>query len=203
MVLKLPEGVTLYFCRHGQTEANVEKRFQGLTIDTPLTKRGRKEAKDVAKILAHHVKDPAKLKFVSSPLHRARTTMEIIREHLDLPCEEFSTDARLTEINLGEWDGLTHKQARALDPAFFDKRENNKWDVRVPGGGEDYADVARRAERFIETLRHDTFAVTHGGFTRILRGLFEGLTGQEMSALDEPQGVLFRARGHKVKRFDP
>jgi probable phosphoglycerate mutase len=166
-----------------------------------LTKRGHKQAKDIAKILKAHVKAPAKLKFVASPLHRTRTTMEIIREHLDLPTDLYSTDARLTEIDLGEWDGLTHKQARALDPAFFDKREHDKWNVRVPGG-EDYADVARRAERWIKSLKHDTFAVTHGGFTRILRGLFEGLTAQQMSDLDEPQGVVFRARISKVKRLD-
>jgi broad specificity phosphatase PhoE len=201
MVLSLQKGLTLYFCRHGETEANVEKRFQGLTIDTPLTKRGHKQAKDIAKILKAHVKHPGDLKFVCSPLHRTRTTMEIIREHLDLPIKGYSTDARLTEIDLGEWDGLTHKQARALDPAFFDKREHDKWNVRVPGG-EDYADVAKRAERWIKGLKRDTFAVTHGGFTRILRGLFAGLTAQQMSDLDEPQGVVFRARVSRVKRLD-
>jgi len=201
MVLSLQKGLTLYFCRHGETEANVEKRYQGLTIDTPLTKLGYKQAKDIAKILKAHVKYPTKLKYVSSPLHRTRTTMEIIREHLDLPPKTYSTDARLTEIDLGEWDGLTHGQARALDPAFFDKREHDKWNVRVPGG-EDYADVARRAERWIKSLKHDTFAVMHGGFTRILRGLFEGLSAQQMSDLDEPQGVVFRARLSKVKRLD-
>jgi probable phosphoglycerate mutase len=201
MVLKLPKDLTLYFCRHGETEANVEKRFQGLTIDTPLTKRGHKQAKDIAKILKAHVKHPDRLKYVASPLHRTRTTMEIIREHLGLTTDGYSTDARLTEIDLGEWDGLTHKQARALDPAFFDKREHDKWNVRTPGG-EDYADVARRAERWIKSLKHDTFAVTHGGFTRILRGLFEGLNAQQMSDLDEPQGVVFRVRLSKVKRLD-
>ena len=51
MVLSLPKGLTLYFCRHGETEANVEKLFQGHTVDTPLTRRGHKQAKDIAKIL--------------------------------------------------------------------------------------------------------------------------------------------------------
>ena len=36
MPLELPRGLTLYFARHGQTEANVEKRFSG-NKDTPLT----------------------------------------------------------------------------------------------------------------------------------------------------------------------
>jgi probable phosphoglycerate mutase len=71
----------------------------------------------------------------------------------------------------------------------------------VPGG-ESYEDVAGRAERWVHSLKADTFAITHGAFTRILRGLFTGLDAQEMSDLDEPQGVVFRVRGNRIKRFD-
>jgi probable phosphoglycerate mutase len=199
--LELADGVTLYFSRHGETEANVEKRFQGHTVNTPLTKRGQKQAKTLAKILKAHAGDPAELKYVCSPLHRTCRTMEIVRTHLHLPPKGYKTDKRIEEIDLGVWDGLTHKEARALDPKMFDKRDNDKWNVRVPGG-ESYADVADRAERWVKSLKHDTFAISHGAFTRILRGLFLGLSAQEMSALDEPQGVVFRVRGHKVKRYD-
>jgi len=199
--LKLPEGLTLYFSRHGETEANVAKRFQGHTIDTPLTERGLKQTRTIAKILKARVDDPAKLKYVCSPLPRARLTMLLIRDHLGLAPDDFKTDKRISEIDLGKWDGLTHKEARKLDPKLFDKREADKWNVRVPGG-EDYADVADRAERWVRSLKKDTFAISHGAFTRILRGLFGGLDAAEMSALDEPQGVVFRVRGSKVKEFD-
>lgn len=201
MVLELRHGVTLYFSRHGETEANVEKRFQGHTVDTPLTKRGRRQAKTIAKILKAHVDDPGDLKFICSPLHRARVTMQIVRAELELPVKAYVVDRRLSEIDLGLWDGLAHKQARALDPAFYKKREHDKWNVRVRGG-ESYADVAGRAERWARSLKRDTFAISHGAFTRILRGLFEGLDAAEMSALDEPQGVVFRVRGSKIKRYD-
>ncbi len=201
MATNLPKGVTLYFSRHGETEANIEKRYQGHTLDTPLTHRGRKQAKAIAKILKHHVGDVATLKYVASPLERARTTMEIIRSHLDLPPKAYATDERLREINLGAWEGLTHKQARALDPVEFKKREADKWNVRLPGG-ESYADVAKRAERWLINVKRDTFAVTHGGFTRILRGLFEGLVAKEISDLDEPQGAVFRVRGSVVEKLD-
>jgi probable phosphoglycerate mutase len=201
MATSLPKGVTLYFCRHGETEANVEKRYQGQTLDTPLTHRGREQAEAIAKILKRHAGDVAKLKCVSSPLKRACLTMELIRTHLHLPPKAYSTDLRLQEINLGAWDGLTHKQARALDPVEFAKREADKWNVRLPGG-ESYADVAKRAERWLMGVNRDTFAVTHGGFTRILRGLFEGLDAKQISALNEPQGVVFRVRGNKVKLFE-
>ena len=199
--LKLADGLTLYFARHGETEANVEKRFQGHTVDTPLTRRGHKQAKQIAKILKARVRDPAALKYVCSPLNRACMTMEIVRDHLHLPADKFKTDKRIAEIDLGKWDGLTHKQARALNPAIYEKREHDKWNVRVPGG-ESYEDVSDRAERWIHSLKADTFAITHGAFTRILRGLFEGLDAQEMSDLDEPQGVVFRVRGNRIKRFD-
>ena len=37
MALELKPGITLYFSRHGETEANVQKQFQGDHVNTPLT----------------------------------------------------------------------------------------------------------------------------------------------------------------------
>jgi probable phosphoglycerate mutase len=201
MALSVPAGLTLYFCRHGQTQANVEKRFQGRTRDTPLTELGEQQMHQVAQILANREPDFAALACVSSPLPRAKRSMELIRTALGLAVEEYTTDDRLCEIDLGVWDGLTDSEARALDPAKFAERGNDKWNVRVPGG-ENYADVAARAESWIADLRSHSFAVSHGAFTRILRGLFAGMTWKQMSDLDEPQGVVFRVRGNTVKRFE-
>lgn len=199
--LKLADGLTLYFARHGETRANIEKRFQGHTKDTPLTERGLRQTKILARILSAHVDKPQSLAFVSSPLPRARMSMELVRVHLGLTPYEFSLEKRISEIDLGKWDGLTHKQARALDPVFYDKRDRDKWNYRVPGG-ESYADVTDRAESWVKSIKRNTFAVSHGAFTRILRGLFAGLDAQEMSDLDEPQGVVFRVRGDRIKRFE-
>jgi broad specificity phosphatase PhoE len=196
MSLQLRPGITLYLARHGETEANREKRFSGRK-NTPLTERGREQAKAIGLALENELGAAPKLDFVSSPLQRARTTMEIVRETLGLPPEGYVLDARIEEINLGEWDQLTDAQARARDPELFDARAKDKWHVHVPGG-ENYAEVAARAEDWVRSLSADTFAVSHGAFTRILRGLFLGLGAGEMSALDEPQGVAFRIRGSEV-----
>jgi probable phosphoglycerate mutase len=201
-MLELASGITLYFARHGETEANVEHRFQGLARDTPLTKLGLRQTADIAAILTRTVGPKPQLAFVSSPLKRARTTMEMVLDALDLPTDNYTTDARIEEIDLGAWDGLTKEEARALDPALFDERMADRWNVRVPGGGENYADVATRARSWIADIETDTFAVSHGAFTRILRGLFAGLDGAQMAALDEPQGCVFRVRGHDVERLD-
>lgn len=200
MRLSLPAGLTLYFCRHGETEANVERRFQGRTRDTPLTPNGREQARTLARTLKVSGSDVAALAYVCSPLPRACTTMELILNALGLPEDSYRTDARLQEIDLGLWDGLTDAEACALDPAMFEKRCNDKWDVRVPGG-ENYADVAARAESWVADLKADTFAVSHGAFTRILRGLFAGLTWKQMSDLDEKQGILFRVCGSTVTQL--
>ena len=194
--LSLKPGVTLYFARHGETEANTRHLFSGQK-NTPLTARGREQAKAIGLALKNALGVAPSLNCVSSPLQRARTTMEIARENLGLPRAGYATDARIAEINLGEWDQLTTDQARARDPALFDARAADKWNVHVPGG-ENYADVAKRAEDWIGSLVADTFAVSHGAYTRILRGLFLGLSANEMSSLDEPQGVVFRIQGNDV-----
>jgi len=201
MSLELPPGLTLYFARHGQTEANVEKRFSGYK-DTPLTQLGLRQAAQVGRILKRELETADGYSFVASPLARARATMCIAREEMGLVPDDFVTDNRLMEINLGAWDQLTDEEARAQSPSLFEQRGNDKWHVRVPGG-ENYAEVAARVTDWVHELKTDTVAVSHGATTRILRGLLAGADWREMSALDEPQGVVFRVNGNQVVKLEP
>jgi probable phosphoglycerate mutase len=201
MSLRLADGITLYFARHGQTEANLAKRFSGKK-DTPLTALGREQAHEVGLVLKRELGVKPGLAFVASPLARARATMEIARTVLELPPAGYSTDVRIQEIDLGRWDQLTEAEARALDPAYYDRRAADKWNVPALGG-EDYEDVATRLLGWVADLKTDTFAVSHGAATRILRGLFAGLDAARMSALPEPQGVVFRVRGADVVQLAP
>jgi broad specificity phosphatase PhoE len=73
--------------------------------------------------------------------------------------------------------------------------------VHVPGG-ENYREAAARASSWVEELKADTFAVTHGAILRILRGLFLGLDWHGMNRLDEMQGVVFRIKDRDVTRLD-
>ncbi len=201
MSLELKPGITLYLARHGQTVANQQHRFSGKR-DTPLTELGLTQVRAVGRIMTRAVGMRPALNFVSSPLARAQQSMEIVRSELGLPKDGFITDARIQEIDLGEWDQLTDEEARARDPAKFEARGADKWTVAVPGG-ENYRDVAARAGEWVQSLTADTFAVSHGAVIRILRGLFGGLGWQAMSALDEPQGVVFYIKGAQVTRLDP
>jgi probable phosphoglycerate mutase len=201
MSLAVPAGITLYLARHGQTQANLEKRFSGKK-DTPLTALGRAQARAVGETLKAQLGVKPALAFVSSPFARAQTTMRIVREVLGLPPDGFTTDVRLQEIDLGFWDQLTDDEARALDPTAFEARGNDKWNVHVPGG-ENYKEAAARASDWVQGLKADTFAVSHGAIIRILRGLFLGLDWHGMNRLDEMQGVVFRVKDRDVVRLDP
>jgi broad specificity phosphatase PhoE len=201
MPLELAGGLTLYFSRHGQTQANLEKRFSGKK-DTPLTALGREQAHEIGLVLKRELGVRPSIACVASPLRRACATMEIARAVLELPLEGYATDPRIQEIDLGRWDQLTDAEARALDPAYYDQRAADKWNVPALGG-EDYEDVATRLIAFIGDLKTDTFMVSHGAATRILRGLFLGLDAAHMSALDEPQGVVFRVKGAEVTQLPP
>jgi len=200
MALELKAGITLYLARHGETVANVEHRFQGRN-DTPLTEHGRIEARMLASILAECLVGKPTPHFVASPLPRARTTMKMILTALGIPAR-YDTDPRLMEINLGAWDGLTDDEACALDPKMWDARIHDKWNVRVPGGGENYAMVAERLKAWASELREDTVAISHGAACRIFRGLFAGMNWEQMSALDEPQDCVFIFHGGTMRRAD-
>src|SRR5579871_4783491 len=95
--LAVPGGVTLYLTRHGQTQANLEKRFSGAK-DTPLTQLGLAQARAVGEVLRRELGPAPALAFVSSPYPRAEITMRIVRQVLGLPADGFTTEPRLAEI---------------------------------------------------------------------------------------------------------
>src|SRR5581483_12433051 len=97
---------TLLLVRHGETDWNSERRWQG-HADEPLNETGRAQAREVADELADRSIDAV----YSSDLSRARETAEIIAARLGL---SVTTDARLGEVDVGDWsDGFGARSSRA------------------------------------------------------------------------------------------
>lgn len=68
----------IYFVRHGESQANVERVFAGSRYDSPLTERGLEQAKRTAeKVRALPIET-----IISSPLKRAKQTAECIAEEI-------------------------------------------------------------------------------------------------------------------------
>lgn len=184
------DGATLYLMRHGETQANLELRFNG-RADSPLTELGVREARRHGRVLRGLVGPETALRVVSSPLGRARHTAQLVREELGRGEVALETDERLTEISFGSWEGLTIAEIDRRYPGALDRRHAELWTFTIPEG-ESYEMVARRAAPFLAEAEGTLVVVTHGAVERILRGLYAGLPKREICRLDEPQDVFFK-----------
>lgn len=90
----------LYFTRHGKTEWNNERRFQGMMGDSPLLESSYEEIK----LLGQHLKEVPFEKIYTSSALRAQKTAEGIAAQLDHTVEIISTEG-LKELGLGQLEG--------------------------------------------------------------------------------------------------
>ena len=129
---------SFYFLRHGETDANVEKRLQGW-LDIPLNENGRSQAMQAAHTLKHVPID----RIVASPLLRTRETAEIVNQVLQKP---LMFEPAIRERNFGHYEGKTGDECRAWDRE--NKYENQPTEPEtgfaVPPGGETYAQFRQR-----------------------------------------------------------
>ncbi len=194
---------TVFYIRHGETDWNVAGRLQGRR-DIPLNERGRAQASHCGGILrdllTREGRDPAALYYVSSPLGRARETMELARAAMGLTPEAYAVDEQLAEISFGDWEGFTIAQLHERDPAGIAQREHDKFHF-LPLGGESYQMMTARLARWYATLTQDTVAVAHGGTARGLMAHL-GVTKPAAAPLaDVLQGVVYVFQGDKLSRY--
>ena len=157
----------LYYIRHGETDWNTQARLQGQR-DIPINAKGRAQARVCGAILRDLLaRENAEFDFVSSPLGRARETMEIVRATLALDPQAYRIDERLKEISFGEWEGFTLEELRVASAEAVIARESDKW-AFTPPGAESYATMSVRVREWYDSLAQNTVAVAHGG---TLRGL--------------------------------
>lgn len=158
------DGTTLILLRHGETEWNLEGRWQGQAVNTELTERGREQARIVARRLAAY---PIQAIY-SSDLKRAWETAQIVGRVLGL---EPIPEPGLRESDIGAWTGLTWAEIAARWPEQVAAMLAGQ-DVRR-GGGESYREMRRRLASVVERVvtRHagqTVLLVSHGAALRML-----------------------------------
>jgi len=197
-------GPTLYYVRHGLTDWNMQGRLQG-RHDIPLNPHGRAQAKRCGEILrdlfARDGRAAGDFDYASSPLMRARVTMDIVRATLVLSPEGYALDERLAEIAFGTWEGLTYDDVIARDRDVVETREHNKWLFRPPGG-ETYEEVARRVGAWYATLGRDTVVTAHGGTARALVACLGVATPDEAVHHSIDQGVVYVFSEGRIMRYE-
>jgi len=189
----------IYLVRHGRTQFNAEQRFQG-SLDSPLTTIGVAQAKAQGRLLRRLIPEASDCPIVSSPLGRARATAALIAEAMGDPAVAF--DARLAEVSLGEWEGLSPIEIDARWPGMRLPSIRTTWAKGCPGS-EPYAAAIARVREWLEAHAGRTLiAVSHGITGSILRGLHAGLSREEMLALPIPQDAVFVLSEGGIERFD-
>ena len=102
------ETLKLYIVRHGETEWNVIKRFQG-QLNTPLTEKGMEKLRETGKKLENVLFDEV----YTSELGRTVASAEIIlnenRGYRNKKLE-LKKLAELNEVYFGVWQGLTYEE---------------------------------------------------------------------------------------------
>ncbi len=158
---------SLVVLRHGKTDDNLRGIFQGHR-DSELMSTGWSQARAVAPMVA--AVEPVAI--VSSDLRRAADTADVVAAVVGLPVRR---DARLREIDVGEWTGRSRAHVRQTDARTLDALAAGL-DVRRGGTGETLAEVALRARAAAD----EVVAGLGSGMTAVL--VCHGITSRALVA---------------------
>lgn len=172
----------LYVLRHGETDWNVQCRFQGHS-DIPLNHKGVA----LAKVTGEGMADvPFDLAF-TSPLQRAKQTAELVLAGRDVP---LIVEPRLIEVAFGVYEGVFTNSGPGgtVNQNLVDFIRNPER-YQAPEGGESFQELSRRMADYLTDLssqpdlaQKTILLSTHGGATTAL-----------LNAVDPPQGFFWRA----------
>ncbi len=167
----------IYLLRHGQVEGFQDKRYNG-QADVQLTAQGLEEYESLRARLA----DKPLRAIYTSDLSRCHTGAHLLAQTHGL--SPVAT-AKLRELHIGEWEGMTWKEIQERFPKQWQARLDDIVNYRVPGG-ENLVDLAARVRPMIrrivsEHTGQEVVVVGHGGVNRVLL----------LDAIGAPLGRLF------------
>lgn len=129
-------GPVLYLARHGETDFNLNKIFQGRT-DTPLNQTGLTQAETLRRLF-----EPISLtRAFCSPLERARITASVILKNRSIPLIE---EKRLVELDFGAWEKVPEIEVKERWVDDYINYRSDLWRFH-PEGGESARDAQKRA----------------------------------------------------------
>ncbi len=176
----------VYLIRHGRTAWNKDVRFRG-QVDLPLDEVGEIQAEAIASRLKNR---PIKAIY-SSPLSRAVKTAEPLARALGL---EVITEEGFTDINFGEWQGLSPAEVAERYPELYRLWLESPHLVQFPGG-ESLSAVRERAEKALMRVlsRHpgeEIAIVGHMVVNKLLLCAILGLGNEWFGRIEQDNGCL-------------
>lgn len=185
---------TIWICRHGKTEWNLERRKQG-HLDSPLAEQGKQQAAKLAEFFSK-----TRGKLLASSLGRAQTTAQQI--HNSNPSLELHTDNRLREVSFGILEGLTTEEIEEQHPGVVDSFQLDPFENGFPDG-ESYRDLMLRGRSFLDDLYssevEEVIIVAHEDINRILLTLLLDLNPLDAINISHPNHVIYKVRAGTVE----
>ncbi len=137
------KSMSIYFVRHGESEANV-----GLIVgmDMPLTEKGKKQAENIRPII-HSIKAD---EFFSSTKIRAIQTAEIATENKK-PITHLHV---FDETYFGSFEGANPDDGKD-SPSVIPRLAKNPYIIQTEFGGDNFLDRAKEVEQFLLSYPED------------------------------------------------
>ena len=155
---------TIYFIRHGETQANVDQLIAGAELESPLTEKGRDQAKKAGQKL----RDKYIEIIVSSPMERTQDTAKIIAKEIGYDPDKIIIDEAFVEVSNKFYSGKPYalvdqhtKEGKLIE----DIEHPDKVMARVKAGFERIKKLP--AERIL--------LVSHGATGRMIRAVAENI----------------------------
>lgn len=171
--------MTVFVLRHGETYANVDRRYIGFS-ESDLTEKGKLQIRKVKEILVDKKFD----KVYCSPSSRTRQTAKILGV-------DYVIDENLKEMNFGIFEEMTYSEIMDKYPKECNDFYSN-WGKYKIHRGESFIDVNNRVRTFFDSIKkdEDILVITHGGWIRaLLSDILEGRV--KLWEMDISTGSLF------------
>ncbi|HEY3590875.1 MAG TPA: adenosylcobalamin/alpha-ribazole phosphatase [Buttiauxella sp.] len=154
----------LWLVRHGETQANVDGLYSGIS-ETSLTEKGIAQAEAVSIMLNNIAFD----KVLCSELSRAQHTTQLILQQRNT---HVVTEPRLNEMNFGDWEMRHHRDLQRQDAENY-AAWCNDWQNVVPKNGEGFQLFYQRVSEFAASLpllpkQENVLIVSHQGVLSLL-----------------------------------
>jgi len=180
----------LWLVRHGETDWNRRGLIQG-DSDIPLNGLGIRQAQALEKRIGDEVFDAV----YASDLLRAQKTAQIT-----FPEADIIFDARLREINLGDFEGRVWADIPEGERSQIAVWLMGPYDQKVPGG-ESSDDLQVRVSSWLKSLpeKGRVIAFAHGGTIAAILQVFTGRP--QPRGWDEPGGWGFRLKNTSISKL--
>ncbi|MGH9915957.1 MAG: histidine phosphatase family protein, partial [Pyrinomonadaceae bacterium] len=178
----------LVLIRHGEPEAASRGKCYG-KLDVKLSKRGRREIVRAAKWLESIHKNGAPIdRIYTSSRARTKESAQILADRLGLR-SGIIVDQRLSEMNFGEFEGLTYAQVSERYPDEYRLWMECPTEVHFPGG-ESFKVMQARVKDAVNEICAYAISTTaviiaHGGVSRIVLSDVLRMPAEALFRLDQ------------------